>query len=206
MKKLAIAAATIASLSTMNAQAFNDNYLQVGYEISDSTFFDSILSVKGSKTITEGIFLTGEYQYSDAAWVDPSKREEQSRNHYIFKITKTFSLSDNTQPLIGIGYTSNNYDRKIAFPEGSVRKYHFGGSYNEIFAGIRHKTDNDLVLTGTAGVTTNESGIYITNFKIVDLEATKSMSKNYHVGANYKYLTDDNLSYIFGGVFVRRDF
>jgi hypothetical protein len=74
------------------------------------------------------------------------------------------------------------------------------------FAGIRHKTDNDLVLTGTAGVTTNESGIYITNFKIVDLEATKSISKNYRFGANYKYLTDDNLSYIFGGVFVRRDF
>jgi opacity protein-like surface antigen len=207
MKKLALTLPILAFLSTTDALAFNDDYVQAGYSVSDSKFIDSMINIKASKSVYETVFITGEYSYSDGQWSDPGEREEQTGNHLTIKAVKTFSINENTQPLIGIGYTSNSYSKKTTtYSPSAIYKVNFDSSFNEVFVGVRHKLDMGLEIKGTASITTNESGIITKSYKLVDLEATHKLNDTYRVGAEYKYLTDDNSSNTFGGLFIRADF
>jgi hypothetical protein len=99
------------------AEGFNDNYLQLGYSVSDGKLIDKITTVSGSAELGNNYSILGSYFYEEGDWNDPSRQlaseweyETLKVNNLTIGIGKSFSLDLNTDITSSLMYV--DYEKK----------------------------------------------------------------------------------------------
>jgi hypothetical protein len=80
--------------SSVLADGFNDNYLQLGYTTSDYKHANKITSIKGSIDFENDFLIWGDIYYEKGDWDDPGEHETIKVNKLLVGIEKSFPLSN----------------------------------------------------------------------------------------------------------------
>ena len=82
--------------SSLLAEGFNDNYIQLGYTSSDYKHVDKITTVSGSVEFGNNYLLSGSYSYEKGDWNDPGEYETLTTKKTLIGVDKYFPLNSTT--------------------------------------------------------------------------------------------------------------
>ena len=99
--------------SSVLAEGFNDNYLQVGYSTNDYKHSDKITHVSGSAELGDNYLISGSYDYETGDWSDPGEYETSTYSGYRVGIGKAYSFNGNTDITSSISYLDYTFKQTI---------------------------------------------------------------------------------------------
>tara|TARA_B110000238_G_scaffold193757_1_gene230663 strand:+ start:82 stop:804 length:723 start_codon:yes stop_codon:yes gene_type:complete len=135
--------------SSVLAEGFNDNYLQVGYSTNDYKHSDKITHVSGSAELGDNYLISGSYDYETGDWSDPGEYETQTAKKMSIGIEGYFPVSSSTDISSSIGL--ENWDitstTKVLATSVTTNKAPFEGKFTHIGIGFRNLTSNNVEIS-----------------------------------------------------------
>jgi hypothetical protein len=135
--------------SSLLAEGFNDNYLQLGYSTSNYKFTDKITTVSGSAEFGNNYSISGEYFYEKGDWNDPGEYETSTKKRVVVEIGKSFPLSDKTDITSSLSYedyenkqvctNTDDSDCTSSYSDGGLSKIY----YSNVSIGIKNLISSD---------------------------------------------------------------
>ena len=95
--------------SSVLAEGFNDNYLQLSYSSNTDKFVQRMTNIEGSVDVGSDFTIIGNYEYSEGDWKDPGESESVKIDSYTFGVGKSFSVDSNTDitsSLLRVNYSA----------------------------------------------------------------------------------------------------
>ena len=213
---LILTAISLLFSTSVLAEGFNDNYLQLGYSVSDGKLIDKITTVSGSAELGNNYSILGSYFYEEGDWNDPSRQlaseweyETLTVNNLTIGIGKSFSLDLNTDITSSLMYV--DYDTKQTCTKDSgvdcTSSYSDGGTstsnYYTASIGIRNLSKSGLEMSFK--YTIWRAGKLKPKSNETELALMKNLTENYAIGGSvlsHKKEAD----WTEYGIFVRRNF
>ena len=168
------------------AEGFNDNYFQVGYSTSNYKFTDTMTSVSGSAEFGNNYSISGEYFYEKGDWNDPGEYETSKKKRTIFKVAKSFPLSDKTDITTSLSYEDSVNKQVCTNTDGSdcTSSYSDGGTsklkYSNVSLGIKNlisaNSEVHIENTWTRLKSTTDIHYYTTSVELRNISESKLQS------------------------------
>ena len=202
------------------ADGFNDNYLQLSYSTSDYKFIDKITTFTGSAEFVNNYSILGSYTYEEGDWNDPGEYEKLKVDLYSFGIGKAFELNSNTDITSSLMYV--DYDTKQTCTKDSgvdcTSSYSDGGvstsNYYKASIGVRRLVASDVEIDlkytiwrgGSLKPKSNELLVgLMKNITKYGYKWSSKESSDYSIGGSM-LLHKNSEDWTEYGIFVRKNF
>ena len=198
--------------SSVLAEGFNDNYLQLSYSSNTDKFVQRMTNIEGSVDVGSDFTIIGNYEYSEGDWKDPGESESVKIDSYTFGVGKSFSVDSNTDitsSLLRVNYSALSKCTTDAGVDctSSYSVNPYKSSYYVATLGVRNLSESGL--EASLNYSMWRGGKLKPNAHHIELEVMKHINESFAIGGRYAVLNHKNNNYVDWtetGIFVRRSF
>ena len=193
--------------SSVLADGFNDNYLQLSYSTNPDKYIQTLTNIEGSVEVGSDFTIIGNYEYSEGDWKDPGESESVKIDSYAFGVGKSFSLDSNTDitsSLLRFNYSALS---KCTTDAGVDCTYTYSvnpykSNYYVATLGVRNLSDSGLETSFNYSMW--RGGKLKPKSTEIEIKIMKHINENFAVGGRVS--SHKKTDWTETGIFVRRSF